>query len=65
MRIQYEDDLVVVRNAENGEEMYKGLEDYEGLKREDWIWNDTKKLYELEFTTESGKTWKLTKERVV
>lgn len=63
MRIQFEDDLVVVKDAETGEEIYKGLEDYEELKREDWIWNDTKKLYELTIKLEN-KIWKLTKERV-
>lgn len=48
MRIQYEDDLVIVKDAETNEVYYKGLEDYEELKREDWKWNDKEKHYELE-----------------
>lgn len=48
MRIQYEDDLVIVKDAKTNEVYYKGLEDYEELKREDWKWNDKEKHYELE-----------------
>lgn len=46
MRINYEDDLVVVKNSK-GETIYKGIEDYEPMKRGNWVWNDSKRLYEL------------------
>ena len=37
-RIQYEDDLVVVYDP-SGEEIYKGMEDYEPMKDENWKWD--------------------------
>ena len=43
-KIKYEDDLVVV--TEKGKEIYKGLEDYEPMRYEPWVWK---------FTTKSGK----------
>lgn len=46
MRIQNEDDLVVVINKDTNEVLYKGLEDYEDCKYEDWLWNDLKGQYE-------------------
>lgn len=49
-RIQYEDDLVIVRDK-NGKVIYKGLEDYEPYKRELWVWDDTKGLYTLDGMT--------------
>lgn len=38
-RIQYEDDIVLVLDRE-GRVIYKGLEDYEPNKREQWRWDD-------------------------
>lgn len=49
-RIQYEDDLVIVRDK-NGKVIYKGLEDYEPYKYELWVWDDTKGLYTLDGMT--------------
>lgn len=40
-RISYEDDLVVV--FQGREEVYRGEEDYEPYKREDWRWVKTTK----------------------
>ena len=43
-RIDYEDDIVIVYdNAEN--QIYKGIEDYEPMKDEDWRWKDDIKAY--------------------
>ena len=44
-RIQYEDDIVRVFN-EKGEEVYKGLEDYDPNKDLDWRYNENKNRYE-------------------
>lgn len=44
-RINFEDDLVKVFNSK-GEEIYKGLEDYEPYKEENWRYNSDKKRYE-------------------
>lgn len=44
-RIEFDDDIVVVLN-QSGKEIYKGPEDYEPMKNEDWRWNKEKKLYE-------------------
>jgi hypothetical protein len=46
-RIEFEDDLVVVRDV-NGKVIYKGEEDYEPMRDEDWKFNKSKNLYELE-----------------
>ena len=40
-RINFEDDLVIVYDAKTGEVLYKGLEDYEDMKDEDWKWDDS------------------------
>jgi hypothetical protein len=58
-RLEFEDDLVVVRDI-NGKVIYKGEEDYEPMKREDWIFNKSKNLYELK-----GKDYYYTKEVLV
>ena len=55
-RIEFEDDLVVVRDV-NGKVIYKGEEDYEPMRDEDWRFNKSKSLYELE-----GKDFYYTKE---
>jgi len=46
-RIDYEDDLVVVYDA-NGNEIYKGLEDYEPMKYEDWEFDNSLGAYRLD-----------------
>lgn len=46
-RINYEDDLVVVYDKK-GNIIYKGLEDYEPYKREDWRWDESIKGYRFE-----------------
>lgn len=45
-RIEYEDDIVIVYD-EAGNIIYKGMEDYEPMKRENWRWNNDKKYYQL------------------
>lgn len=42
--IEYEDDLVVVYDS-GGEEVYKGLEDYEPYKDENWEWDSNSNTY--------------------
>lgn len=44
-RLEYEDDLVVVKRG--SEVLYKGLEDYNPMSDEDWVWNNSKGCYEL------------------
>ena len=46
-RIEYEDDIVVVYGPD-GELIYKGMEDYEPMKYEDWTWDNTNKYYILD-----------------
>lgn len=43
--IDYEDDLVIVYDDNTGNVVYKGIEDYEPMKYEDWIWNSSLKAY--------------------
>lgn len=43
--IEYDDDIVVV--YENGEEIYRGMEDYEPMKDEPWKWNNEEQAYLL------------------
>jgi len=45
-RIEFEDDIVVV--YEDGKVIYKGEEDYEPMKYEDWKWDSSKKHYTFE-----------------
>ena len=53
-RIDYEDDIVIVYdNAEN--QIYKGIEDYEPMNNEPWVWNSKDGCYYLKT---SGKTYK-------
>ena len=42
-RINYDDDLVVVKK--DGKVIYKGIEDYEPMKDENWIYDESKKCY--------------------
>ena len=63
MRIQYDDDLVMVTDMKTKEVIYKGLEDYEGMKREDWIYAENKGLYELKATVD-GVAYYFTKRKI-
>ena len=47
-RIDFEDDLVTVYDGEN--EVYKGTEDYEPDKDEDWLWDEADKSYYIKGT---------------
>lgn len=43
-KIDYEDDFVIVFD-EDGSIVYKGIEDYEPMNREDWKWNAEERIY--------------------
>ncbi len=45
-RITHDDDIVIVKNH-NGNIIYKGMEDYEPMKDELWIWEDGIQGYSL------------------
>lgn len=45
-RINYEDDIVIVKNPK-GVTIYNGMEDYEPMKDEPWSWNSSIKGYTL------------------
>lgn len=45
-RIDFEDDIVIVYD-DNDKIMYKGLEDYEPMKYENWEWDEETKSYVL------------------
>lgn len=45
-QIEYENDIVVV--YEDGEEIYRGMEDYEPMKDEPWKWDDEQQCYTLQ-----------------
>lgn len=44
-RINFEDDIVIVYDGDK--EIYKGLEDYEPMKDEDWRWDNATQSYVL------------------
>lgn len=44
MRIEYDDDLVVVYDRD-GNEVYRGLEDYEPMKYEPWEYDEDYRFY--------------------
>lgn len=46
-RIEFEDDIVIVKNTKTNRVIYKGMEDYEPSKDENWVYNESKGLYEL------------------
>ena len=52
-KIKYEDDLVVV--TEKGKEIYKGLEDYETMKYEPWVWKKKKKNGKGHYELQNGR----------
>jgi hypothetical protein len=62
-KIECEDDLVVVYDAETGEEVYSGTEDYEGMKDGPWKWDDSLGAYRLEADV-NGKHYSYIKNRV-
>ena len=43
-KIDFEDDLVIVYD-ENETQIYKGIEDYEPMKNENWQWDNSEKVY--------------------
>ncbi len=45
-RIDFEDDIVIV--FEDGNQIYKGIEDYEPMKDADWKWDNNIKAYVLD-----------------
>ena len=44
-RIDFDDDLVVVIDITNDKEVYRGIEDYEPMKNENWKWNCKEQCY--------------------
>ena len=45
-RVNFEDDMVVVFDTD-GTVMYKGMEDYEPMKWEDWKYDAVERVYRL------------------
>lgn len=43
-RIDFDDDLVIVFDG-NKSQIYKGIEDYEPMKDENWQWDNSEKVY--------------------
>lgn len=43
-QIEFEDDLVIVFDG-NESQIYKGIEDYEPMKDENWRWDNSEKVY--------------------
>lgn len=43
-RIDYDDDFVVVYD-DSGNQIYKGIEDYEPMKDENWAWDNSEQIY--------------------
>lgn len=43
-QINAEDDLVIVFD-ENNSQIYKGIEDYEPMKDENWKWDNVEQIY--------------------
>lgn len=44
--INFDDDLVIVYDGDK--EIYRGIEDYEPMKDEDWRWDDKIKGYKFD-----------------
>lgn len=42
--IEFEDDIVIVFD-ENESQIYKGIEDYEPMRYENWQWDNSEKIY--------------------
>ena len=45
--INFDDDLVIVYD-ENGLVMYKGIQDFEPMKDDDWKWDNSIRAYRLD-----------------
>lgn len=54
-RIDFEDDLVIVFRDDS--EIYKGIEDYEPMKDENWRYNNAIQAYKLEDSRTEGHTY--------
>lgn len=46
-QINFDDDLVIVYD-ENGLVMYKGIQDFEPMKDDDWKWDNSIRAYRLD-----------------
>ena len=46
-QIDFEDDLVIVYD-ENETQIYKGIEDYEPMKDENWQWDPSENVYRFD-----------------
>jgi len=46
MRIQYEDNIVIVYDKD-GKEVYRGLEDYEPMKDDEWVYDEKADIYRM------------------
>ena len=54
-RIDYDDDLVITYDK-NGKVVYKGIEDYDPMKYEDWKWDEKTHSYKLDGYTKVNAT---------
>lgn len=45
--IDFEDDIVIVYDDESGHEIYKGIEDFDPMKDENWKWDGSTQSYSL------------------
>lgn len=45
-RVNFDDDVVIV--YENGKMVYKGLQDYNPFRDDNWKWNEKEKHYTME-----------------
>ena len=54
-RIDYDDDLVITYDK-NGKVVYKGTEDYDPMKYEDWKWDEKTHSYKLDGYTKVNAT---------
>lgn len=43
-RIEFEDDIVVVYDKKK-QEIYRGMEDYDPMKYENWLWDEKTRSY--------------------
>ena len=54
-RLEVEDDLVIVFKDDS--EIYKGIEDYEPMKDENWRYDNSIQAYRLEDSRTDGHTY--------
>lgn len=54
-RIEYEDDIVIV--FVDDRQTYKGIEDYEPMKDENWKWDSSIQAYTLDDPRTNGQTY--------